>query len=65
MGHALRINEDRLMKEVVFTKTISRRGEGRPNPNWEKYIEDDLRRVGVRDWKRMAQDTERWKLLVS
>ena len=40
---------------------------GRPNLRWEDNIKMDLQEVGrgCEDWMELAQDTDRWRALVS
>ena len=48
-------------------KPEGRRPLGRPRRRWEDNIRMDLREVGCGcvDWMELAQDRDRWRLLVS
>ena len=37
------------------------RRTGRPNLRWLDGVEEDLRTLGIRGWKRRALDRDRWK----
>ncbi|KAE9523651.1 hypothetical protein AGLY_016203 [Aphis glycines] len=38
--------------------------QGRPRKRWLDLMEDDLYRMGVQDWKELAQDRDKWRDLV-
>jgi hypothetical protein len=48
-------------------KPERRRHLGRPRRRWEDNIRMDLREVacGCVDWMELAQDTDKWRVLVS
>jgi len=52
---------------VLMGKREGKRPLGRPRRRWEDNIKMDLQEVGCRgmDWMDLAQDTDRWRALVS
>ena len=53
-------------KETYLTNTTtststSRRRAGRPKLRWLDGVEEDLRTLGIRGWRRRALDRDRWK----
>jgi hypothetical protein len=52
---------------VLVGKPEGRRPLGRPRRRWEDNIKTDLREVacGCVDWIGLAQDRDRWRVLVS
>jgi len=52
---------------VLVGKSEGRRPLGRPRRRWEDNIRMDLREVGCGcgDWMELAQDRDRWRVLVS
>jgi hypothetical protein len=36
-------------------------GIGRPRLSWEGDVREDLGRMKIRDWSKVAMDTETWK----
>ena len=52
---------------VLVGKPEGKRTLGRPRRRWEDNIKMDLQEVrcGGMDWVQLAQDTERWRALVS
>ncbi|XP_039287914.1 origin recognition complex subunit 3 [Nilaparvata lugens] len=42
-------------------RMYNRRRKGRPRNRWTDDVEQDLRTLGVRNWKRQVEDRERWR----
>ena len=61
-----RMGEGRGVHRVLVGKPEGKRQLGRPRRRWEN-IKMDLQEVGggCVDWMELAQDTERWRALVS
>jgi hypothetical protein len=59
--------EERKLYKVLFGKPEGKRPLGRPRRKWEDGIRMDLREIGLGsvDWIRLAQDTDRWRAVVS
>ena len=53
--------------EVLVGKPEGKRPLGRPRRRWEDDIKMDLQEVGrgCGDWMELAQDRDRWRVLVS
>jgi hypothetical protein len=53
--------------QVLVRKTEGKRPLGRPRRRWEDNIRMDLQEVGFgcEDWIWLAQDSDRWRALVS
>jgi len=65
-GHVARMGE-RGMYRVLVGKLEGKRPLGRPRRRWVDNIRTDLQVVGCgyMDWIGLAQDTDRWRRLVS
>ena len=65
-GHVALMGEKRGVYRVVVGKQEGKRPLGRPRRRWVN-IRMDLREVGCgyMDWIGLAQDTDRWRMLVS
>ena len=62
LGHVTRMGEGRGVHRVLVGTP-----EERPRRRWEDNIKMDLQEVvgGCGDWMELAQDRERWRVLVS
>ena len=66
-GHVARMGEGRGVYRVLVGKPEGKRPLGRPRHRWEDNIRMDLQEVGLgyENWIGLAQDTDRWRALVS
>ena len=66
-GHVARMEEGRGVHKVLVGKREGKRPLGRPRRRWEDNIKMDLQEVGKGrgDWMELAQDSDRWRTLVS
>ena len=66
-GHVARMGEERRAYRVLVGKPEGKRPLGRPRRRWVDNIRMDLQEVGCGyvDWIGLAQDTDRWRTLVS
>ena len=66
-GHAARMGEEREVYRVLVRKPEGKRPLGRLRRRWVDNIRMDLQEVGCGhvDWIGLAQDTDRWRTLVS
>jgi hypothetical protein len=37
---------------------------GKPRARWLESVETDLRKMGVKNWRRKAQDREQWRTIL-
>ena len=67
VGHVARMGERRVVHWVLLRKPERKRQLGRPRRRWEHNIKMDLNEVGggCGDWMELAQDRDRWRVLVS
>jgi hypothetical protein len=66
-GHVARMGEERKLVKVLVGKPEGKTPLGRPRRRWEYGIRMDLREIvlGGVDWIRLAQDRDRWRVVVS
>jgi hypothetical protein len=59
------MEEDRMAKKI-FTQEMesSRRRRGRHRKRWKEEAERDLEVLGVRRWRELVADREKWKDIV-
>ena len=54
----------RLPHDILNWKPQGTRPRGRPKNRWEEDVGDDLREMGIFNWKSIAQDRKKWRELV-
>jgi len=66
-GHMERMSEERGVYRFLMGKLEGKRPLGRPRRRWMDNIGTDLQEVGCgyMDWIGLAQDIDRWRILVS
>jgi hypothetical protein len=66
-GHVARIGERRNEYRILVGKPEGRRPLGRPRRRWVDNIKMNIREIGGNsmDWFDLAQDKDRWRVLVS
>ena len=60
MGHVERMPSERVAKTIYRWKPYAARPKGRPRLRWEDDVGNDLRKMGVKNWKRRAQERKQW-----
>ena len=50
----VRMNNDRTVKKIFNTKPDGARSVGRPKLRWEDGVDQDVRILGVKNWKKVA-----------
>jgi hypothetical protein len=63
LGHIERMPDDRTVKKVNW-KPIARRHIGRPKLRWKENVRNDLKVMKVQNWKKLAQDRNKWKGII-
>jgi hypothetical protein len=64
LGHIERTPDDRRMKKITNWKPIVPRHIGRPKLWWEEDVRNDLKAMKVQNWKKLAQDRNKWKGII-
>jgi hypothetical protein len=57
-------NDDRTVKKVFLGKTNGRRKAGRPKLRWLDCLENDLKSMGVKRWRKKAEDRSVWAIIL-
>ena len=57
----IRIPEENPVKKLTLLRPEGSRRADRPKLRWLDEVEEDLRTLGIRDWRRRALDRDRWK----
>ncbi|XP_039299202.1 uncharacterized protein LOC120355027 [Nilaparvata lugens] len=61
LGHLERMSDSRSAKKVHRMNPGGRRLKGRPRMRWIDDIENDLKEMGIRGWRRKVQDRDEWR----
>jgi len=64
LGHLQRIEEDRMPKKIFTQELEGTRRRGRTRKRWKEEVERDLQVLGVRRWRELVADREKWKDIV-
>ena len=60
-GHIIRMPEENPVKKLTLLRPEGSRRAGRPKLRWLDGVEDDLRTLCIRCWRRRALDRDGWK----
>jgi hypothetical protein len=64
LGHLERMEEDRMPQKDLHSRTGGSRRRGRPRKGWREEVERDLQVMGVRRWRELVIDREKWRGIV-
>ena len=64
LGHLERMVEDMMPKKIFTQELEGARRRGRPRKGWKEEVERDLQVLGVRRWRELVIDREKWKDIV-
>ena len=64
MGHVERMTNERVAKTIYKWKPYATRPKGRPRVRWEDDVRNDLRKMGVNNWKQRTQERKKWKEII-
>jgi len=64
LGHLERMEEDRMPRKIFTQELEGMRRRGRPRKGWREEVERDLQVMGVRRWRELVIDREKWRGIV-
>jgi hypothetical protein len=64
LGHVERMPDRRVAKSIYKWKTYATRLKGRPRLRWEGDVRNDLKKMGVENWKQRVQERNQWKEII-
>jgi len=64
LGHLERMEEDRMPKNFSTQELEGTRRRGRPRKGWREEVERDLQVLGVRRWRELVIDRDKWRGIV-
>jgi hypothetical protein len=64
LGHLERMEDDRMPKKIFTQELEGTRRRGRTRKGWREEVEGDLQVLGVRRWRELVIDREKWRGIV-
>ena len=61
LAHLERTEEDRMPKKIFTQELEGTRRRGRPRKGWREEVERDLQVLGMRRWRELVTDREKWR----
>ena len=61
LDHLERMEEDRMPKKIFTQELEGTRRRGRPRKRWTEEAEIDLQVLGVRRWRELVTDRDKWR----
>jgi hypothetical protein len=61
LGHVMQMDEKRTPKGILQWKPICTRIRGRPRKRWIEDIEEDMKIMGIRQWRNQCKERAEWK----
>jgi hypothetical protein len=58
------MEEDRMTKKIFTQELEGTRRRGRPRKRWREEVATDLQVLGVRRWRELVIDREKWRGIV-
>jgi hypothetical protein len=59
----VRMDENEFPKKILWTNPGVQQGRGQPKSRWIDRVDEDIRKLGCRNWRADAQDRGRWRHL--
>jgi hypothetical protein len=62
-GHVLvqRRDTQHILRKILNWRPVEGRPRGRPRIRWEDQIHEDIRTIGIEDWRIKIQDRKNWE----
>jgi hypothetical protein len=58
------MEEDRMSKNIFIEELEGTKRSGRPRKGWREEVERDLQVLGVRRWRELVIDSDKWRGIV-
>jgi hypothetical protein len=56
-----RMDDARSTKKIYQNNLHQKRPNGRPKGRWKEYVENDVRQMGIVNWRQVEQDGDGWR----
>ncbi len=63
-GQAAEMGDDRMPKKALERGFDNNRARGRPRKRWLDGVDEDAKKLVVREWRSLAQDRTEWRKVV-
>jgi len=63
-AHVVRMDTTRIVRKVTEWEPRSSRPVGRPRLRWRDQVEEDLKKMKVRNWREKCKDRRLWNEIV-
>jgi hypothetical protein len=60
-GHIVKIDKERTVKRITDWRTVAVRRIGTQRLRWEDDIREDVGKMKVQNWSKMAMDRDAWR----
>jgi hypothetical protein len=60
-GHVQRRDTQHILRKTLNWRPVKGKPRGRPRIRWEDQIHEDIRRIGIEDWRNKIQDRKIWE----
>jgi hypothetical protein len=64
LGHFFRMQELDPCRKLTLYKPEGTRRVGKLRTRWLESVETDLRKMGIKNWRRKTQDGEQWRIIL-
>uniref|UniRef100_A0A1B0EY09 Uncharacterized protein n=1 Tax=Phlebotomus papatasi TaxID=29031 RepID=A0A1B0EY09_PHLPP len=63
-GHIMRMPNNRVVRKIFEGRPVGSRTVGRPRKRWEDDVDNDARKINVRNWRALTSNRENWRRAV-
>jgi hypothetical protein len=64
-GHLMCMNDNRTLNKIFNIKLDGVRRVGRPKMRWKDVVDQDMRMLEVKNWKKVTLDRDEWAKLLN
>jgi len=58
------VGENNIVQKIKRWKSMCKRPIGRPKTRWEDDVLEVIKSINIHNWKKVAQNRDRWKKVV-
>lgn len=61
VGHVIRMPNNKIVRKVFEARTVGSRTVRRPRKRWKDDVNNDARKINIRNWKTLTGNRENWR----